>query len=278
MKEIEAKYPVESAAEAEEVLFEKTRGGGLSFCGSFRMRAEYFDSPDGFLKKLHGALRLRHENEDTVCTLKHGAADRDGVFIRQEYECRAKTPEEGLVGLPGEGAPREICRTLLEKGLRKTADMEFERKTFVYRAGGLTAELALDAGRLWASGRSAPVCELEIELKQGTAEEFRLLLKKIEKKYGLVPSNVSKYAAALLLSAENDRDSEEDGIMEEKKAVNPFYVASELLNYCIREGYVEFCLDEDKKIHYYVAKDGEQKLRERFGIAFECPCAMEKPE
>jgi len=62
----------------------------------------------------------------------------------------------------------------------------------------------------------------------------------------------------------------------EQKAINPFHVGAEFLNYCIRMKYIEFSMEENRRVHYYLTPLGETELAERFGIRFDCPCADEK--
>lgn len=61
-----------------------------------------------------------------------------------------------------------------------------------------------------------------------------------------------------------------------KKAVNPFHIGAEFINYCVKNGWIVLDSDgEDKRLHYYVTDDGEVKLDELYGIKFDCPCALE---
>ena len=62
----------------------------------------------------------------------------------------------------------------------------------------------------------------------------------------------------------------------EQKAINPFYVGAEFLNYCIRMKYIEFSMSESRQVHYYLTALGEKELSEHFDIRFDCPCADEK--
>ena len=62
----------------------------------------------------------------------------------------------------------------------------------------------------------------------------------------------------------------------ELMAINPFHVGAGFLNYCIRMKYIEFSMEESKRVHYYLTPLGEKELSERFGIHFDCPCAHEK--
>src|SRR3546814_19293009 len=42
-----------------------------------------------------------------------------------------------------------------------------ERRTWIISEGGATIELVLDSGEVVAGERTSPICEIELELKQG---------------------------------------------------------------------------------------------------------------
>src|SRR3546814_13960448 len=42
-----------------------------------------------------------------------------------------------------------------------------ERRTWIISEGGATTELVLDSGEVVAGERTSPICEIELELKQG---------------------------------------------------------------------------------------------------------------
>lgn len=59
----------------------------------------------------------------------------------------------------------------------------------------------------------------------------------------------------------------------EKREISPFFIGSEFLNYCVRAGYIEFELREDKRLVYTLTPEGARELTERFGFDFDKPCA-----
>ena len=68
------------------------------------------------------------------------------------------------------------------------------------RVEPLELELAFDLGELTAPGASAPVCELELELKSGPLAPMTALLGEIMQEYGLRELKKSKYARARALT------------------------------------------------------------------------------
>ena len=60
-------------------------------------------------------------------------------------------------------------------------------------------ELALDKGTLYRGRRSAPFCEVELELKQGSFAHVEVLARRLSQKYGLVEEPLSKFQQTMRL-------------------------------------------------------------------------------
>ena len=66
-----------------------------------QMETTYFDTADGALSAHKITLRLRRENEDTLCTLKTPLPDGS----RGDWECPATDIVDGIAKLRALGAP-----------------------------------------------------------------------------------------------------------------------------------------------------------------------------
>jgi inorganic triphosphatase YgiF len=140
--------------------------------GTIQLQACYVDTADGRLAAHRFALRLRQEGPQWVQTLK-GAGDsavrrleHNAVLTMAEGEepaidlaRHAGTPAgDALTALLGQPLPPlvELYRTDIQR-LRGEQSVAHGR-----------IELAFDEGRIVAGAREWPVCELEIELVDGT--------------------------------------------------------------------------------------------------------------
>lgn len=147
-----------------------------------RLRARYFDTPDGRLARAGVALRLRLEGATWVQTLKAPAAlagAAGGLVSRLEHEVDlgpGDTPPTLDISRHDDHPAGAALRAALhETGppQRPAAALQVTFETDVQRSHGLLAhdgaqvEVALDEGCVMAGGRSLPLCELELELKQG---------------------------------------------------------------------------------------------------------------
>lgn len=187
-REFELKY-----AATEEVQREI-----LSAYGPFRqirMETTYFDTPAGHFAARKMTLRLRKENDVTICTLKAPGSDNG----RAEWECEADTIANGLAALIAAGAPAEAV-VLAEAGLIPVCGARFTRMAAILPTQDGTAELALDSGVLLAGERTSPLCELEVEQKTGSEEATEALAENIARTYGLKAEPKSKFRRALSLA------------------------------------------------------------------------------
>ena len=184
-KEFEIKYaaPAEALAQIRDAF------------GTFEtiaMETVYFDIPDGYFSARKMTLRLRRENDRTVCTLK---TPSDGQSRGEwELECddiRAAAP---ILCKLAKIDPPDISR------LQPICGARFTRLAKTVPIPGGSAEIALDAGVLMGGGQELPFREVEAELKSGSEEALTAYAAALAAKYGLVPEQRSKYRRALGLA------------------------------------------------------------------------------
>lgn len=163
----------------------------------FDMETTYYDAPDGSLSRRYYTLRRRMENGKSVCTLK--TPNSGGG--RGEWETPCDSIEDAIEVLCKLGAPEDL-KLYTAQGVRKVCGAKFHRiaKTVCLEDG--VVELALDVGVLTGGGKELPLCEVEVELKEGTAEMTSQYALMLAVRYGLVPEKGSKFRRALALAKE----------------------------------------------------------------------------
>lgn len=187
-REFELKY---AATEEAQASIRKNYGPWRQI----RMESTYFDTPNGDLSQRHITLRLRKENDETVCTVKTPLPDGS----RGEWECTAADIAEGVGRLVALGAP-EIVAQLAEGGLIPKCGAQFTRFAVTVSTADGEAELALDSGILLGGIRQIPLCEIEVELKSGSDEAAVAFAQTIKAQYGLTEEHRSKFRRALALA------------------------------------------------------------------------------
>lgn len=163
------------------------------------MDATYFDTADHMLRERKIGLRLRQENEQTICCMKLRNAVQNGLHVHEEYECPAKALAEGLAQLPSVGAPSDLCQTLSKADLLPIAQVRFVRTPILWNEKGFCAELCFDSGFLANDSHEVLFCEIECEYQCGDIPSFEAACTNLADTFGLHAEPHSKLARALSL-------------------------------------------------------------------------------
>ena len=172
----------------------------LSLYGDFStidMETTYYDTPNGSLSARNITLRQRLENGNAVCTVK---TQLDGVG-RGEWETNHQRIEDAIPVLCKLGCTEDLI-ALTAPGLVRVCGARFTRQCKTLAVEGSTVELALDRSILLGGGRELPLCEVEVELKEGREDDALLFAQILAAKYGLQQETKSKFRRALDLAKE----------------------------------------------------------------------------
>lgn len=158
------------------------------------MQTTYYDTPAGSLSARQYTLRCRLENGTAVCTLKTPA---DGLG-RGEWEVECHRIQDAPEKLCKLGAPADLLE-LTKDGVQPVCGARFTRIAKTITLPECTLELALDAGVLTGGGREIPLCEAEVELKQGDPRRCDSYARQLAQDFDLQPEKRSKFRRALAL-------------------------------------------------------------------------------
>lgn len=160
----------------------------------WEMETTYYDAPDKALSDRRYTLRRRMENGRSVCTLKAPVSTRG----RGEWEVFCEDIETAILELCKLGAPKNLI-LLTRGGIIPVCGAKFTRiaKTLVLE--DCTVELALDKGILYGGGKDQPLCEVEVELKEGTPDACDAFAKELASRFELKREQKSKFRRALAL-------------------------------------------------------------------------------
>ena len=197
--EIEYKWNLPDQATVENLITDISALDSNAKLREIRMHATYFDTTNSDVYAMHGGLRVRRENEKSVCCLKLSAKASESCKTRQEFEVSATDISEGLRMLPDIGAPRDICERLLAGDPQPICETDFLRRAYTLVIDSFEAELALDTGEMRRNGNSAPIHELELEFLSGSQDAFHAFAKKLQEEYLLAVQPLSKLARAMAL-------------------------------------------------------------------------------
>jgi inorganic triphosphatase YgiF len=148
-----------------------------------QLDATYFDTADRLLQQNGMALRLRRVGCDWVQTLKAAAVVTGGLSTRPEWEAPAAL-RQGVPSIDWRPLRETPLPTLLaqHRATRKLVPVfrtRFARTLWEVSFRSSRIEVALDRGRIEGTvGRKRalePIAELELELKEGRAEDLLAL-------------------------------------------------------------------------------------------------------
>lgn len=161
-----------------------------------QMCTTYYDDPEGSFRARKQTLRLRQENDLSVCTFKTALAG----LARLELDCEAPDIVSGAARLAQHPDLPESARTALLGGVfLPRCGARFLRRTRLCRVEGASFHLCLDEGCLEKGDLSQPLCEIELELAEGDVDALQRTAHLLMVRYGLPLCVKSKQQRALEL-------------------------------------------------------------------------------
>ncbi|MGO4170821.1 CYTH and CHAD domain-containing protein [Bosea sp. TAF32] len=170
-----------------------------------RLESTYFDTSERLLQACGYVLRVRRTDDRHVQTVKAGG---DGLIERREWEEPVDGPEPDRDALRGTPLAKLLGR---KAKLAALFTVSVERATCLVSQGSSRIEVALDQGRVTNPGAEngsdvAAISEIELELKQGTAEDLFALAREICEQVPVRLGVVSKAERGFgLIDGEGDR-------------------------------------------------------------------------
>ena len=145
----------------------------------------YFDTPKHKLTRNGVSLRVRHNGDKRLQTIKSGGAN--GSLMRGEWEHEIKGDVPNL--RKAHGTPlAPLLTKKLKRRLKPIFETHIHRTSVPILKNRSRIELALDEGEVRAGRQSAPISELELELKRGNAGDLFKLAREMGK---LAPATLS---------------------------------------------------------------------------------------
>lgn len=161
----------------------------------------YYDTPDRQLQNKRMAVRYRKKGLQWLLTVKSDAPAPGGLAQRNEWE---------VAGVPGEfdfshvDSPK--VRRFLEAAtpeLQPVFTTDFSRASWLLTPQeGTRIEVALDRGKIDANGRQETICEVELELLEGSVTELFATALALQEDLPLHPESPSKAERGYRLAAD----------------------------------------------------------------------------
>jgi inorganic triphosphatase YgiF len=131
----------------------------------------YFDTAKHKLRKHGMSLRVRHIGEKRVQTVKADRQSAAGLFQRHEWEAPIASDTPDLRAARHTALDRLDGKKLAHT-LKPVFETRVHRTVLPLRRNGSRIELTLDQGQIRLGRKSAPINEVELELKRGHAADL----------------------------------------------------------------------------------------------------------
>jgi triphosphatase len=180
-----------------------------------RYDTRYFDTADRAILAFNASIRVREvKDSDYIHTVKVGGSSRNGLHQRFEWNLETERdefdPDYFLNNAISDGDPAETLTDVLDvvrgKDLVMICSTAFSRTVSLAGFGDSLLEVSLDFGTLTAADSEEPICEMEIELKQGDVRDVLAFGEEILAQSEAVRNNSSKYGRCLALLRKNEQN------------------------------------------------------------------------
>ena len=163
----------------------------------------YYETPDNWLRRHDMGLRIRGANGRYEMTMKIAGRVVGGLHQRPEYNIDINQPELELERFPAEVWPNGELPSTLAAEVQPLFSTDFWREKWLVTEGKSRIEIALDLGEVKAGEYQEPICELELELLEGDANDVLKLARRLVNQSGLRQGILSKAARGYHLAAGN---------------------------------------------------------------------------
>lgn len=143
---------------------------GVSRPVTRKLHTIYYDTSDFDLWRSGFAFRLRHEGKYWIQSIKGGGSATAGIHQRSEWENLIAGSQPDFSKISDPSLVQLFDNESLRRQLRPVFATEFRRNARMLRlAGGSDVEFCIDQGTISTENASMPLCEIELELKSGSA-------------------------------------------------------------------------------------------------------------
>jgi triphosphatase len=141
----------------------------------------YFDTATHKLRRHGLSLRVRHIGDKRVQTVKANGQSAAGLFSRSEWErpIDRDTPDLHAARRTALGA---LMSKKLARALKPVFETQVHRTVVPLNGGASRIELTLDQGEVRLGRKSAPISEVELELKRGRPADLFAVARKLAEK------------------------------------------------------------------------------------------------
>lgn len=158
------------------------------------LQNDYYDTPEQFFEKNKIGMRVRGCNGTYEQTVKTNGHVRAGLHERAEYNLPLNSAEPDITEFESDIWPEGFSPSEASQSLVKQFSTHFTRTAYDVRYDDALIELVFDNGEVTTEKSQSPICEIELELKDGDVARLFDLAKELMATTPMRLSDVSKAA------------------------------------------------------------------------------------
>lgn len=159
---------------------------------STHLVSRYFDTPELTLWHHGLSLRIREAEGRTIQTLKSRGQQIGDLHHRHEWDQPVQGTRPDIEAFEERAVVERLHQLLGDQPLRELFHTAFQRTQWNLSAEQTQIELVLDQGAVHTALRQSPLHELELELKQGDAQQLSVIADQLKKQIPLILETRSK--------------------------------------------------------------------------------------
>src|ERR1051326_3476797 len=183
-REIELKLDVPSDSLRRLAASSLLKSAGETAPRRSKLVSVYYDTSEHKLHRKGLSLRVRRVGRRLVQTVKQENGGNGGLFARNEWEREISGSQLDLDAV-ADTALAPLLSKKVRRGLKPVFETRVRRKVIQIRNGESDIEFCIDNGIVAAGRKSAPLCEVELELKRGRSADLFGLAKALAKEIPL---------------------------------------------------------------------------------------------
>lgn len=136
------------------------------------LKTQYFDTPQADFHQQRMALRIRHEADQYIQTLKRPTVNStDLLQCCTEWHSVLTQAIPDCSRIPDAVLSADVMNLIAGNPLLEVFNTQFTRHTWLYASHDSEVEIALDEGFIESQGQCEKIFEIELELKQGSNKQ-----------------------------------------------------------------------------------------------------------
>lgn len=154
----------------------------------------YYDTPDFKLKQAQTSLRVRHMQGMWFQAVKSAGVVKDGLHSRMEWEDKLEDGQPDFAKIMRTEMAHFFADTSLQAALKPIFTTTMERTEWQLILPNGWIEMSLDIGEITTplNNQRLPICEVELELKLGDANQLKAFAQQLKQDIALIEENTSK--------------------------------------------------------------------------------------